>query len=58
MYLCRTMTNTSLQMIAKYLGKRDHSTIIHGIEKITAELEKDESLRYTIDILKKKLNPS
>ncbi|WP_434310416.1 chromosomal replication initiator protein DnaA [Hominifimenecus sp. rT4P-3] len=58
MYLCRTMTNTSLQMIAKYLGKRDHSTIIHGIEKITAELEKDESLQYTIDILKKKLNPS
>lgn len=58
MYLCRTMTNTSLQMIAKYLGKRDHSTIIHGIEKITAELEKDEALQYTIDILKKKLNPS
>ena len=58
MYLCRNMTDTPLTTIAKCLNKKDHSTIIHGIDKITKELEKDESLQYTVDVLKKKLNPS
>ena len=57
MYLCRTMTSTPLQGIGKCLGDRDHTTIIHGAEKITADLEKNESLRNTLEILKKKLSP-
>ena len=57
MYLCRTMTGTPLQGIGKYLGDRDHTTIIHGAEKITADMEKNESLRNTIEVLKKKLSP-
>ncbi|HIS57459.1 MAG TPA: chromosomal replication initiator protein DnaA [Candidatus Fimimorpha excrementavium] len=58
MYLCREMTSTSLQLIGKSLGKRDHTTILHGIEKIAADLKTNESLASTIDILKKKINPS
>lgn len=57
MYLCRDMTNAPLQQIAKYLCKKDHSTILHGCEKIAAQMEKDESLKHTIDIIRKKLNP-
>ena len=57
MYLCRTMTSPPLQGIGKCLGDRDHTTIIHGAEKITADLEKNESLRSTLEILKKKLSP-
>ena len=57
MYLCRTMTSTPLQGIGKCLGDRDHTTIIHGAEKITADMEKNESLRNTLEILKKKLSP-
>ena len=57
MYLCRDMTEAPLQQIGKYLGGRDHTTIIHGAEKITAELAKNESLRNTIEVLKKKINP-
>ena len=57
MYLCRTMTGTPLQGIGKYLGDRDHTTIIHGAEKITADMEKNESLRNTIEVLRKKLSP-
>ena len=30
MYICRSMLGTSLQNIGKYLGGRDHTTIIHG----------------------------
>ncbi len=57
MYLCGNMTNESLQNIGKALGGRDHTTIIHGTKKIVSTLEKDETLRNTIDILKKKINP-
>ena len=57
MYLCREMVGTPLQMIGKFLGGRDHTTIIHGIEKITANADKNESLNNTIEILKKKINP-
>lgn len=57
MYLCREMVGTPLQMIGKYLGGRDHTTIIHGIEKITTNMNKNESLNNTIEILKKKINP-
>lgn len=58
MYLCREMTDTSLQLIGKALGKRDHTTILHGCDKISHELIHNETLASTIDILKKKINPS
>lgn len=57
MYLCREMVGTPLQMIGKYLGGRDHTTIIHGIEKITADVNKNDTLSNTIEILKKKISP-
>ena len=57
MFLCRSMTDTPLQAIGKYLGGRDHTTIIHGYEKIGADMDKKESLRNTIEIMKKKINP-
>lgn len=57
MYLCQNMTDSSLQVIGKYLGGRDHTTIIHGREKISNELEHNENLSNTIEILKKKINP-
>ena len=55
MYLCRAMTDTPLQAIGKSLGGKDHTTIMSGIKKITRQLEEDESLKNTIDVLKKKL---
>lgn len=57
MYLSQNMTEASLQVIGKYLGGRDHTTIIHGREKIAAEIDHNESLANTIEILKKKINP-
>ena len=57
MYLCRTLTDCSLQAIGNSLGGKDHSTVINGIEKIKSLLETDESMRITIDTLTKKLSP-
>lgn len=57
MYLSRELTDTSLQGIGKALGKRDHTTILHGYDKIAAELETNETLANTIETIKKKLLP-
>lgn len=57
MYLCGEMTTESLQNIGKALGGRDHTTIIHGQKKIASELKTDDSLKSTVDILRKKINP-
>jgi chromosomal replication initiator protein len=58
MYLIRTMTDTSLQTVADLLSKKDHTTIIHGVDKIAEKIQTDEDLRSKIDIIKKKLSPS
>lgn len=58
MYLCRTMTETSLSNIGKYLGKKDHTTVMHGIQKISGELDTNEDIRNKIEVIKKKINPS
>jgi chromosomal replication initiator protein len=55
MYLCRQLTDTSLQNIGKSLGNRDHTTIMHGSDKISTDIEKDYSLKNTIEILTKKI---
>ena len=56
MYLCRELTTESLQSIGKSLNKKDHTTVIHGIEKITEDIKKNEELKNKIGIIKKKLN--
>lgn len=57
MYLCREIVNLSLKDIGIKLGKRDHTTVLHGIDKIQKDLEQDSSLQNTLDILRKKINP-
>ena len=58
MYLCRMMTDVPFKTIGSYMGKRDHSTVKHGVVKITEDLKTNESLQNTIEVIKKKINPS
>ena len=58
MYLCKNMTSASLETIGAILGGRDHSTIIHGIKKITEDYEKNEDFHYLLETIKKKINPN
>ena len=58
MYLCRNLTDVPLQAIGKMLGKRDHSTVLHGCDKIEKDLINNPSLQNTIDVLIKKIDPS
>ena len=57
MYLCRKMTDVPLKSIGILLGGKNHSTIKHGVEKIEHDVEENEQLANTIDIIKKKINP-
>ena len=56
MYLCRTMTDTPLKSIGIMLGGRDHSTVSHGVDKVTEDIKTNEALNNTIEIIKKKIN--
>ena len=57
MYLSRKLTELSVTDIGKSLGNRDHSTVLHGCDKIAKDIEKDPSIHNTIDVLIKKINP-
>ena len=58
MYLCKTMTDIPLDSIGALLGGRDHSTIIHGINKISEEYDSNAQTKSLIDTIKKKINPN
>jgi len=42
MYRLRTETSWSLPRIGRFLGNRDHTTILHGYQKFKKQLEKGE----------------
>ncbi|MEM9166934.1 MAG: chromosomal replication initiator protein DnaA [Planctomycetota bacterium] len=55
MYLAREHTRHSLQEIGGFFGGRDHTTVIHAINKITEELERDEPLRDSVAVLEREI---
>ena len=57
MYLCRTMTDAALSLIGKKLGNRDHTTVLHGYEKIQSDIDMNETVKNDIETLKKKIRP-
>lgn len=57
MYLCSELTNLTQTEIAAKLKRNNHTTVIHGVNKIKEEIIVDNELANTIQILKKKLNP-
>ena len=45
MYLCRQLAGSHLHQIGKYLGGRDHTTVLHGCQKIEQLLKEDATTR-------------
>ena len=58
MYLGRSLTDESLSSIGALVNKKDHTTVSHGIDRIDKAMNQDESLRTTIDVIKKKIVPN
>ena len=57
MYLCRELANIPLKSIGQCMGNRDHTTFMHGCDKIEQELQNSQTTQKAIEILKKKLQP-
>ena len=48
MYICRTYLNEPLARIGSEFGGKDHTTVMHSVEKIKKETEKDTNLADAI----------
>lgn len=55
MYMLRSELHLSFPKIAKELGRKDHTTAIHSIEKIEREARIDADIRAAISSIKGKL---
>lgn len=51
MYLMKKMTGKSLREIGIFLGRKDHSTVIHAFDKIAKSMQTDIRLRSTLEHL-------
>lgn len=61
MYLCKQLTGASLKEIALKLGKKDHSTVLHGINKIIEDLDFEKksgknNLSTKLDVITKMIS--
>jgi chromosomal replication initiator protein len=58
MFLCRELTSMPYKSIGNILGKKDHTTIMHGAEKISDDIKTNQDLRNKVELIRKKLNPT
>lgn len=55
MYLLRSELHLSFPKITRELGRKDHTTAMHSVEKISHELNYDPSLKQCVTEIKEKL---
>ena len=55
MYLSRTLTDSSLNVIGEAFGGRDHGTVLHGYRLVKGRMEVDGNVRQTVNFLEKQL---
>ena len=55
MYLCKHLTTRSLPEIGRKFGGRDHTTVLHGVNKIEQLRAEDKSLDEDINLIRRKI---
>ena len=55
MYILRTELHLSFPKIARELGRKDHTTAIHSVDKIHKDVDFDNDLRAAVKEIKEKL---
>ena len=48
MYLMKEITNSPYMTIGGFLGGRDHTTIMHGVDKISQEIKKEDKTKQDV----------
>lgn len=56
MYLCRMITEETTTRIGLEFGNRDHSTVLHAIEKVSKDIKNNEDLKHKLNEIKNKIN--
>ena len=51
MFLCRRLTEASLPEIGRAFGGRDHTTVLHAVDKIEWEIAQDVHKKQVVDHL-------
>lgn len=55
MYLCRELTPRSYPQIGRMMGNRDHTTVMHGANKISSLIAIDSELSTEVEAIKTKI---
>ncbi|MGI6668242.1 MAG: chromosomal replication initiator protein DnaA [Acetivibrionales bacterium] len=56
MYLSREITGTSLPKIGEEFGGRDHTTVIHAIQKIEEDIQNNTETRRAVEELRRNIS--
>ncbi len=56
MYIAKNNFNLTIKFIGDNLGGRDHSTVLHGIDKIAADIKTNNLIKQDYEFLTKKLS--
>lgn len=55
MYLMRSEINTSFSSIGEVLGKKDHTTVMHAVNKIQEDISLDKNIEQEIILIKQRI---
>ena len=55
-YLCRMITEETTTRIGLEFGNRDHSTVLHAIEKVSKDVKNNDVLKNQLTEIKNKIN--
>lgn len=55
MYLARELTEHSLPEIGRGIGGRNHTTVLHAVNRVSAAMRNDDSVRTAVDNLRRRL---
>ena len=55
MYLARELTEHSLPEIGRGIGGRNHTTVLHAVNRVSAAMRTDDSVRTAVDNLRRQL---
>ncbi len=55
MYILRDILNLNLTEVAELMGGRDHTTVMHAVEKMKVQIEENTDIRRKVNALKQAL---
>ena len=55
MFLARELTDHSLPEIGRGIGGRNHTTVLHAVNRVSATMRDDEGVRNAVDNLRRRL---